>query len=348
MKTLPIITAVIILLVFFTACSEEVADLKTGEKDRISVRTAESEEGTYIIEKEYTGTFFANKEANLGTSMPGKVEKFHYQRGTKVKKGSLLVELSSEVLTQALIEYETLHKDFERVSRLREKGSVSEIEYDHLKAKLDASEVRKQMLKKNTSIIAPFDGVIVDYLVEEGENYFFNINLEPGYSHTSGILRLMQLNPIKVIIEVNENDLKYVQVGTEAKIICDAVDKHNRINGRVSYIKPILSTISRTAEVEIQIQNPGNKIMPGMFARVIFESESVAGIKVPLSAIYRQPGTPEDFVFVIEDNIAKRTPVTRLKTEGDMVYIDGIDKGLIIATEGKNRLSCGSMVKIVK
>jgi len=308
------------------------------------VNFAIATERSYTEDAAYSGTFFANKEANLGASMPGKIEKFHYAEGSYVTAGTLLVELSAELLTQALIEYEAIKKDFERVSRLREKGSISELEYDHLKAKLEASEVKTQMLKKNTSVTAPFDGVIVEYLVEEGENYFFNINLEPGYSNTSGILRLMQLNPLVVKIEVNENDLGHIAKNQSVKIMAGA--ENTEYTGRVSYIKPILSTLTRTATVEIEVNNSGGKIKPGMFARVVLTKNEMQGVFVPVDAIYRQPGTPDDFVYTVENGIVSRRKIQRIKTIDNAIVVSGIEAGDTVVTQGKNRLRHGDAVKL--
>lgn len=340
------------LLIFFTlfifGCNDLEQEKKETTEEVVPVGIFESVAGTYTNEVEFAGTFFANREANVGSSMPGKIEKYHYKPGQYVEKGAVVAEMSAELLTQAIIEYEAILKNYHRISRLRERGSVSQMEYDNLKAKLEASDAKTQMIKNNTTIKAPFSGIIVEYLIEQGENYFFNINLEPGYSHTSGIFRLMQLNPLKVIISVNENELKYINEGSQVRIICTAIDSDNYLIGRVSYIKPILSTLTRTAEVEIILPNPGNKILPGMFAKVIFESETISGVKIPLNAIYRQPGTPNDYVFVIKDNIAKRVPVERVKVIDDMVFVEGIEQGLEVVTHGKNQLNCGSKVKIVQ
>jgi membrane fusion protein, multidrug efflux system len=327
------------------ACSQEKQEVEEEQIERIPIIIEKSEEDSYQTKVDFSGTFFPNKEANLGASLPGRIEKFHYQAGAYVKEGSLLVELSAEALLQALIENQALRKDYERVSRLKEKGSISEMDYDHLKAKLEASDIKTEMFRKNTSVTAPFDGVIVEYLVEEGENYFFSINIEPGYSHTSGILRLMQLNPLKVIIEVNEKDLHHFSKGRQVRVICDALN-NKEVIGKVKYIRPILSTVSRTAKIEIEVPNPKNEIMPGMFAKVIVNSDYFKGVKIPLSAIYRQPGTPEDYVFVIKNDTAYRKPVNRLQVVGDMVYVDGIEKNEYVATEGKNRLIDKSLVEI--
>lgn len=338
---------IVIIGLLVMSCSDSKNTSLESDDEAISIKTATVFERSYDKSLEYAGTFFANKEANLGTSMPGRVEKFHYPKGSFVRQGSVLVDLSSELLTQALIEYDAIKKDFERISRLRDKGSISEIEYDHVKAKYDASEVKTEMLRKNTCVVAPFDGIIADYLVEEGENYFFTLNLDQGYSNTSGILRLMQLNPLKVEIQVNEKDLSKIFVGQKVNVFCEAVSDDS-ISGTVSYIKPFLSTTSRTAGVEVQVPNYNNKIMPGMYAKVLIDYGSEMGTYVPVNAIYRQPGTPEDYVYVIKNDTAYRTRITRIKTEGEFVCVDGINSGDIVALEGKNKLNDGSLVKIIK
>ncbi|HOE04309.1 MAG TPA: efflux RND transporter periplasmic adaptor subunit [Bacteroidales bacterium] len=333
-----------ITLLLLVSCGTK--NKEAGKPQEIqNVNYAVAENRTFSDETEYSGTFLPNKEANLGSSMPGKVEKFYYSEGSFVTKGSLLVELSAELLTQALIEYEAIKKDYDRVSRLREKGSISEIDYDHLKAKLEASEVKTQMLKNNTSVIAPFDGIIVDYLVEEGENYFFNINLDPGYSNTSGILRLMQINPIVAEIQVNERDLIGIKKGQSVSVVCDALGS-KEYKGTVRYIKPILSTTTRTAPVEIELNNSSGDLKPGMFARVVFSKHEISAVFIPVDAIYRQPGTPEDFVFVVTGGVVTRKPVKRLKTIDKWIAVDGIASGDTVVTQGKNKVKSGDRVNL--
>ena len=168
-------------LVFF-GCKSGNDEKANVEANIPLVSTVKVQEKSFNPKLSFTGTVFANKEANLGATLPGRVEKIFFEEGQSVRKGDLIVELSDEMLTQATIEYETIKKDFERVSRLREKGSISEMEYDHVKAKFEASKAKVEMVRKNTQVYAPFSGVIVERMMEEGEVYFINPGLEPGYS----------------------------------------------------------------------------------------------------------------------------------------------------------------------
>ncbi|MEA1874279.1 MAG: efflux RND transporter periplasmic adaptor subunit [Bacteroidota bacterium] len=347
MKTQKIIIAIILFYATFglQACKNKQSETEAKSPDIPLVLTEQAYLDTFQKQLKLPASLFPHREANLGASLPGKIEKFHFAEGQFVQKGDILVDLSAEAYTQALIEMNALKKDFERVSRLREKGSISEMEYDHLKAKLDASRIKTDMLRKHTQIIAPFSGMIVDYLMEEGENYFFNFAMEPGYSNTSGILRLMQLNPLIAEIQVNEKDLNSLRVGQNVELHVDAMPE-TTYTGRISYIKPMLSTMTHSASVEVKVPNPGLKLKPGMYTTCSIKIGKATGIFVPIDAIIRQPGTSEDFVYRIKNDTAKKVLIRRIQTIGEQVLVDSLSVGDTLVTKGKNNLIHGTHVKI--
>ncbi|HNW56575.1 MAG TPA: efflux RND transporter periplasmic adaptor subunit [Bacteroidales bacterium] len=343
MKRLTLFGALLILLV---SCNKnKTAVVVQSSSEKIPVKVTKAESRTYSPYLELPGTAFADQEANLGAALPGRVEKIYFPAGSRVKKGDLLVSLSGEMYTQALVEFKTIEKDYERVSRLNDKGSITSQDYDHVKAKYDASKAKVEMMKKNAEIVAPFSGTIVEYLVNEGENYFFNLNLDPGYSSTSGILRLMKLDPVQVEVEVNEKDLCKIQKGQKALLTFDAV-QDTVFTGRISSIKPVLSTMTHTATVKVELRNGSGILKPGMFAHVKIELSQRNAVCVPMNAIYVQPGTAENYLFVIENNTAKRVKIEKLWSDNTWIGVSGIDAGTIVATSGKEKLREGSLVEI--
>ncbi|MEJ5316401.1 MAG: efflux RND transporter periplasmic adaptor subunit [Tenuifilum sp.] len=329
----------------FVSCSGNKQEQVQSEVNVPLVSTIRVEERTFNPVLTFTGTVFANKEANLGATLPGKVEKIYFEEGQMVKKGDLIVELSDEMLTQAMIEHETIKKDFERVSRLREKGSISEMEYDHVKAKYDASTAKVEMVKKNTQVYAPFSGIIAERMMEEGEVYFLNPGLEPGYSMRSGIVRLMQIDPATVKFDVNEKDLIHIRKGLPVVVKLDGMPGKT-FQGKVDRIKPMLSTTTRSTSVEVTIPNSNMEVKPGMFAFVDVMLPEVKSAVVPLRSIYRMPGTSDDFVFTVVNDTVHRVKVERLQTIGEYVAVRGIDAGTEIILEGKNRVNDGLKVKV--
>jgi len=347
MKTIKILLA-LTLAVSLVSCQKQMAQEAPEKEQHVQVKTAQAELRNYAPELVYSGTAFANREANLGASLPGRVEKFYFTEGDNVKKGQLLVELSAELLTQALAENNAIEKDYNRVKRLKEKGSVSEQTYDHVSAKLKASNAKVEQLSKNAKIHAPFAGTVVDKLMEEGENYLINFSFEPGYSHTSGILRLMQLDPLKVKIEVNEKEIRFIKKGQSANIHFDAYPGES-FEGTIKNIKPMLSTMSRTATVEISVPNKNHRIKPGMFSNVNIVLNEKPGIFVPANAIYRMPGTGLDYVYAMQKNqTVKRIAVKKISIHGDDVLIEGIQPGISIVTHGKHKVQDGMKVLVQK
>jgi membrane fusion protein, multidrug efflux system len=335
-----------VILLAMTACSDKNPAAKASlAENSIAVKVEKARLKEYTPSLELSGTAYADREANLGAALPGRVEKTWFPAGASVKKGDLLVSLSGELYTQALVEFNTIEKDYERVSRLNDKGSISQQEYDHVKAMFDASRVRVEMMKKNAEIVAPFSGTITEYLVQEGENYFFNLNLDPGYSTTSGILRLMKLDPIQVEVEVNEKDLYGIKTGQKALLRFDAI-RDSLFTGSVSSIKPSLSALTHSATIRIKVDNGSGILKPGMFAHVNIQFKSVQSVCVPSSAVYREPGVSNQYIFIADNNRAKKININPLWSNDSWIAVTGISEGQVVVTSGKDKLVDGSLIEI--
>ena len=345
MKKISYLSIAMTLTLLFSACSNTNEPQQDNQQGPEEVTTVRAEKNTYHPWLSYGGTAYAYKEANLGTALPGRVEKIHFQEGDFVEEGTLLVDLSAELYAQALAEKNTLEKDFERISRLREKGSVTQQKYDHVKAKYEAAKAKARMMRKNCRIRAPFDGTIVDYLVKEGENFLFSPSLKAGYSHTSGILQLMQLDRIKIKADVSEKELFRIEEGQQCQVAFDAMPD-TTLKGTVTHIEPILSTSTHTATVEVTVNNPENLVKPGMYASIRIRMPETTNVFVPLNAIYRQEGTGNDYVFVVEDSRAVKKPIKKLYNRNTQVAVEGIRENKQVVVHGKNKLNDGDPVKI--
>lgn len=345
-------TVLLLLIGTTTSCNKKKDKDQESDADKVvPVTIIQAKQMTFTPKIRFSGTAEASKSANLGTALPGRIERIHYGKGSFVPKGALIVEMSDEMLLQAQIENDAIKRDFERITRLLEKKSISQMDYDHVKAKYEASVAKVAMLKKNTSITAPFSGIITDILVNEGETYTFTPSLSNELKLESGIIELRQINPLKITIEVNEKELNYIEKGQSATIIFDAYpDKPTE--GKISYLSPALSPMTRTAAVEVNIPNKDNRLKPGMYCNVSITLPEREGLFVPLNAIYRLAGTAEEFVFKVntEGTEVSRIPVTRGEINDGWAYIESnaIKSGDSIVVDGKNKLNDGSKVSVVK
>lgn len=313
--------------------------------EQVAISTVTAVDSLYNTVLSFSGTLSPNKEANLGSIVPGKVEQILVPEGGTVEAGELIAVMSDEFLSQSEIEYQAVKKDFERMQTLLAKNSVSQQEYDHIKALYDAANLKLQMARKNTEIRAPFSGVVMKHLVQEGENYFFYPNLSPGMSISSGIISLMQIDPILIKINVNEKNLNQIRIGQSATIKTDAL-KGATFTGKIIKISPLLSTISHSAEVDISVMNGDYKLKPGMSCAVELQLPARKGIMIPKFALLQQAGTKDQYVYLIKNNTARRKVVNVLSYCGDWAVVDNLAAGQIVALDGKNKLSDGSQVVI--
>ena len=345
MKKLLILLSVSVFLL--TACleKEEVQETAPVEKKPV-VATVEAKEESYSPVLEFGGSFKPFREANLSARMPGKIKKIHYREGATVPKGSVIVTLSGEMAEAAEAELEAVEKDYERVKDLVDSGVLPQQQLDHLEAKLNASKAKVKMTKENMEIIAPFDGMVAEHMLREGEEFMLlNPGLTPGFSHANGIIRFMDLNRLFLEIQVDEKELPLIQKIKDIEVVADAYPD-TKIKGKIYSTETLVSVISRTAVVKIEINNAKKLIKPGMFGRVKISLPEVKAVMIPRLSVIRQAGTNQFHVFVIENGTAVLKNVEIIEDLGDFYAVKGIENGEAVVSAGKTKLRDGVSVTV--
>jgi membrane fusion protein (multidrug efflux system) len=316
-----------------------------GEKPKVEIYRIHTQD--VPLNLSYLGSFKPFKEATLGTTIPGKIEKIYTQEGEAVKEGQLLVQMSSELLLQSEIEYKTLEKDFQRVKNLVEKQSISQQDFDHVKARYEAAEAKYNLLRSNTEIRAPFDGIVAKHLAHEGENYFFSASIDLGTSLSTGILQLVKINPIYFEFEVGEKDLSYISKNMVVKAIANTYS-HDTIAGWVDFISPTLNSTRATANIRIKINNPNLKFRPGMTGKAFINVISHQVMMIPLQAMMKELNHDAYFVYAV-DNEGKiiKKPIKVFQYAGENVVVEGVSEGDEVVISSKKNLAEGIEVEII-
>ena len=149
-----------------------------------------------------------------------------------------------------------------------------------------------------TSVTAPFPGRVADLRVVEAQH------VSPG----TELMTIVDLDPIKVEVQVLEAEIGYLMEGRRASVTFAAFPNET-FTGRVSTINPVVDPEFRTGRVTLLLSNPQGRIKPGMYARVSLEAQSFPDrILVPRSAILEKDR--RTMLFVFEDGRAKWRYVT--------------------------------------
>jgi len=161
------------------------------------------------------------------------------------------------------------------------------------------------------------------------------------------IFRIVNMDQVKVVINVIEKDLPKIRRGQRAEVQVDAYIGKN-FSGKVSLVSPVVDPVARTAQVEITLANPKHLLKPGMFAQVkIIERTKKDAILIPSYALLEVSNKIEVFLVKGGKALPRRIEVGATGTELVEV-VDGLSPGDSLVISGHHRIEDGDSVRIVK
>jgi RND family efflux transporter MFP subunit len=177
------------------------------------------------------------------------------------------------------------------------------------------------------SLPAPVSGTVINRSVNQGE----------VIAADKELLRVSDLSSVWVIAQVYEKDLGKIRIGSGASITSDAYP--GRVfRGQVSYIDPVIDQTTRTAQVRVELANPGQLLKIGMFVNVAFATlggAEATTLVVPKIAVQNFNNQQVVFVATKEPNVFAMRPV-RLGAEGNGFFpvLEGLSIGEQVVTDG--------------
>ena len=288
-------------------------------------------------QKEYTANVEAYNVNNISPSAPNRIKTIAVEVGDPVRRGQTLVTLDPANTDQLKINLDQIEREYNRALRLLEIGGGTQQSVDQLKAQLDAARTQYANAMENTVLTSPVTGVVT------ARNY------DPGDMTASmPVLTVGQLSPVvKVIINATESDLTKITRGKQVSITFDAIPDET-FAGTVARVYPSVDPATRTFEAEIQIKNPGERLRPGMFARVEIDHGAINRVVVPDRAVVKQTGSGNRYVYVLHGDRVSYNRVELGRRIADAYEIlSGVSDGDTVIVAGQSRLADGIPVEIL-
>ncbi len=247
---------------------------------------------------------------SVGTQVSGIVRKLYVDFNDKVEKDQILLELDNSLFraqisqsqgtvrnNQASVELAQANE--RRMRELYAQEFVSKQELDTAvqvlkssKAQLDTARgllARDQTNLNFTIIRSPVSGVVVDRVVDVGQTVAASFQ-------TPTLIKIAQdLSKMQINSSFAEADIGNIKVGQRAKFNVDAFPNRD-FEGVVKQIRlnPVNTSNVVTYDVVISVDNPGEKLLPGMTAYVnIGVSNRQNVLLVPNAALRYKPKTDE-------------------------------------------------------
>ena len=296
---------------------------------------------------EVSGVMEAVKDAYISSEMNGQIEKVAVQRGSRVKRGALLVKMNTDVTEKSVAEIKTslelAQRIFDKQEELWEQQIGSEIQYLEAKNAVESLEARLATLEEQLAmahIRAPFDGIIDDIMVKAGEL------AAPGVP----VVHLLNLSVMRVSARVSEAYMTSVKKGDWIELRFPTYPG-DMLKARVSRLGEVIDPKTRTFMLEVELSNPGEKLKPNMLTSVRIEDFTDSEARVVPSSILRQDfnGT---FLFRVntEDGNPKAQKIyveTGITVQDKTQIKEGLSLGDLVITKGFNLVSEGSPVEIM-
>jgi membrane fusion protein, heavy metal efflux system len=311
------------------------------------------------LQQAATGVVQANayRSTPLMTLVGGRLLSVAAEAGQEVRRGQQLAVVLSDELAMAQARYlsaqaelEEHHKHHHRTAQLVELGAASREEFEQStamlkKAEVEAASLRQRLLllgltpqrvaalntpsqvSSEISLPAPVSGTVISRAANPGE--VVEANKE--------ILRVADLSNVWVLGQVFERDLARVRVGSGASVSSEAYP--GRVfRGRVTYIDPQLDPSTRTAQVRVEVANPGQALKLGMFVGVGFGALGTAEATaptVPASAVQTIGGRTFVFLATTDPSTYVVRPVrVGAEAAGRYPVLEGLHVGDRVVTDG--------------
>lgn len=312
---------------------------------------------------------------NLLPRVTGRLEKLNVKAGDIVRKGEIIATLeheqqdaligSSEAqkasaradAERAKAEMENAKTNLDRYRRLVNEGFSTQQQYDAIdtaytsakaaynaalaKERQAAAEMNRVRSSRADYIIAsPLDGTVLN-----------DYSLAPGamISPSTPLIDIADLTRLKATLKIPESKIFAVKEGMAVFLKFDAL-RDKEFRGRVTRIDQYVDPSTRTSNVEIELNNQeaGMSLRPGMFGKAsIIEREERGTISLPESAF--RSNERGYYLFVVQEGRARAKDVSTGIREGNTIQVtSGVEPGDKVIIFGGKNLNDGDAVLVQK
>jgi RND family efflux transporter MFP subunit len=347
------VLTLILALTFLAGCEQPEPPVTVGSRPVKSVVAGNS---SGLDQRTFPAVVDAIRKADISFRVSGKLDSILVKEGDRVKKGQLLATLDDTDFKIALDDrkasFETAKANYERAKELVEKGAISRVDHDNIRAKFFTAEAALKEAEQNleyTRLLASFDGVIAKRYVENFEEIL----------KSKTIFSLEDVSSLKLIIDVPENLMIMINQHPERdkrKVVAE----FDRIPGKrfdLEFLEAATKADPSSKTFKVTLTMPraeGFNILPGMTATVIadiFPDETSVGefVTLPVSAVVAD-SNKQPVVWVVDENdmTVHAKPVGTGLIAGDSIQVSGLNGGERVVTAGAAFLREGMKVTLLK
>lgn len=283
------------------------------------------------------GHTMASQSTLLSAETAGKVIAIHKKEGQNVKKGELIIELDPQDKNERFEQAKSVVKqreiELDGMQKLIGQGLQNETKLVEAQALLAAAKADARSLQVQlnaTHIRAPFNGVL------EGRKVELGAYVRSG----DAIISLLNYNPFIITGEVPEKDLMQLHPGQHA----GGIVNQQLYQGQLRYIASRATASTRAFSVELEVDNPQQRMAEGLTASIHIQLPQTTAIKISPALLSLSKEGQMGLKYVDADNIVQFAPITLIKAESDGVWVSGLPNPVNLIMVGQSFVNAGQRV----
>ncbi len=290
-----------------------------------------------------SGRTEADHKVVLKARTGGVLNELQVKRGQHVRKGDVIAILADEAReaqvqqAEALVQQRTAELEAKRT--LIASGTLPKLDLVNLEAQYKSAQAALATARaehERSIVHAPWDGVITSVPAQVGDAAFSFSGAE--------IATLVALDPMLAVGEVPERKLAGITVGQTAEV---RLVTGQRVTGRVRYVAPSASPITRTYRVEVVVPNPEGAIPDGITSEIAVSLHPIPATRLPRSALTISSAGDIGIRVVDASNKVAFVPVQLVEDLQDSMWVSGVGDGARVIVRGQDFVHDGQIVAAV-
>ena len=339
------IIVIVLCSLLLTGCIEQDKKEIQKEMPKVIKVLNLSDIKNFTNSKEYPAQIYSFQNTLMAFEVSGKIIKFNFNVGDKIKKGNIIATLDDTILKANFNSTDATYKkaklDFTRYKKLYKTKSITQSKLESIKQNLDISKSNYEIAKKNfedTKLKAEFDGIVAKKYIDDFARITAKQKIVEIQDNSK--FKIKFFVPENDIIKAKQKDVKSINRDINLFVILSS-DQDIKYKAKLIDISTKAEAITRTYEATALIPRPKDKnILSGMTAKIKIYRKDILNKKIfiPLNAIFTN-SSKNSFVWLISNNKVHKKQIQIGKLQKDSIEVlSGLSLEDKIAISGVNLL----------
>lgn len=319
---------------------EATAKTKARSETLMLVQTEMQEASPVKLALTIQGQVEPQRMVKVRADIAGYISKVSAQEGQWVEEGTELVHIALEdrqiKLDKEKASLLSKQKSYKRIKALAKDNLQSKSALEDAFAALKAAKANVAQIEfeiKKLTVNAPFSGVLVKRMVEQGSYVAANAEIATFVDHSV----------LKVVAPVAQQNIQQLQLNKTAQVTFATGEVKQ---GTVSYISVQANENTRTFRVEVAVDNSDRAIPSGISAEISIPTEEVLGHFVSPAILGLGEQGEMGVKTVNENNQVEFYPVNIIQASTKGIWVSGLPQSAHIITIGQGFVAAGVEVDV--